>query len=143
MTYYVAKLSKTAQLPVRAHEGDAGLDLISDTDITIPSHEWRLISTHISGSMEPYHVGLVCPRSGLALRHGVTVLNSPGIIDAPYRGSVDVILINHGAIEFPVVRGMRVAQLVILPATNDQRVVEVDRLPVSVRNSDGFGSTGL
>jgi dUTP pyrophosphatase len=145
VTYFVAKLSKTAQLPSRAHEGDAGLDLVSDVDLEIGPGEWARVETNVAGSLEPWHVGLVCPRSGLADRHGVTVLNAPGVVDANYRGNIGVILINHGKVPFPVVKGMRVAQLVIVVIPNNQKVVEVaaNALPESNRGSNGFGSTGM
>ena len=141
MSLYLQRLTTTARLPTRAHADDAGLDLYADLDLTIAPGRAALVSTGIAIALDPETVGLVCPRSGLALNHSVTVLNAPGTLDAGYRGEVGVLLINHGAVEFPVQRGLRIAQLLITIALRPT-LIEVDALPGTVRGTNGFGSTG-
>lgn len=138
----VQLLTDTAQPPLRAHDGDAGADLIADEDVVIAPGERALVGTGIALALEYGTVGLVHPRSGLAHRHGVTVLNTPGTVDAGYRGEVKVNLYNAGDEPFTVTRGMRIAQLVI------QRVelpgfAIVDTLAPTERGSAGHGSTGV
>jgi dUTP pyrophosphatase len=135
------KLRHHAQLPSCAHEGDAGMDLTSCEDITLPAGGSALVPTGLAIQLPPGTEAQVRPRSGLALRHQVTVLNSPGTIDEGYRGEVAVILINHGAQAFTVERGMRIAQLVIKPVLN-VTVEEVHALDESSRGTGDFGSTG-
>jgi dUTP pyrophosphatase len=137
----VKRLDPTATLPARARPGDAGLDLCAIVDLTIPPGETRLVGTGLALELPPNTEAQVRPRSGLALRHAVTVLNAPGTIDEGYRGEVGVILINHGPAPFDVRRGMKVAQLVVQP-TIAVEVVAVDALSDTRRGDGGFGSTG-
>lgn len=129
--------------PTRAHSGDAGLDLRAAVDVTIPVGDRALVSTGVSVALPAGHVGLVCPRSGLAARHGVTVLNAPGIIDAGYRGDIGVVLVNHGRRRVSIEKGDRIAQLVLVPVTIPVLHL-VDELPPADdgREAGGFGSTG-
>ncbi len=130
-------------LPERATAGSAGMDLLAavEGEVVLPPGGWALIPTGIALALPPGHEGQVRPRSGLALKHGVTVLNSPGTIDADYRGEVGVILINHGETAFTVRRGERIAQLVIA-ALAEAVLEEVSGLPASQRGGGGFGSSG-
>ena len=137
-----SKLKAEARLPKAAHPGDAGLDLFAAEDCMIPSGEWRRVGTGIAMELPLGMEGQVRPRSGLAWRHGVTVLNAPGTVDCGYRGEVMVILINHGSRDFKVSRGTRIAQMVIgevIPAS----VECVPELNPSRRGNRGFGSTGI
>jgi dUTP pyrophosphatase len=131
-----------ARLPARAHADDAGLDLRTIEDVEIPPGERRRVRTGLRLAIPEGHAGLVMPRSGLALREGLTLLNSPGLIDAGYRGDIDVIAHNTD-LRAPVhlAAGDRVAQLVLVRlAELEPRVVQ--ELPPSDRNEGGFGSTG-
>ena len=105
----------TLPLPAYAREGDAGLDLAAATTVTVPPGGRQLVPTGLRVAIPIGHAGLVLPRSGLALRSGVTVLNAPGLIDAGYRGELGVLLVNHGAEAVTIERGERIAQLVIQP----------------------------
>lgn len=126
--------------PTRAHHDDAGLDLTANENVVIPSMGWRLIHTGTQTAIPEGQAGLVCPRSGLAAKHGITVLNAPGIIDAGYRGDIGVVLINHGPKPFEIQAGDRIAQLLIMPYTN---LTPVGRpLDTTDRGDNGFGSTG-
>jgi dUTP pyrophosphatase len=138
----VKKLTDTALLPTRAHPNDAGLDLYADEQVTIDPGDHRMISTGISLALDHWRVGLVCPRSGLALHEGVTVLNAPGVVDSGYRGAIGVILINHGRRPFTVEPKMRIAQLLIQDAVSADTLLEVVNLPPAERDTGGFGSTG-
>ena len=129
------------QLPIYALPGDAGADLRSAIDIAIAPGQWQLVPTGISIALQDGLVGLVHPRSGLAVKHGVTVLNAPGTIDAGYRGEIKVALINHGQDLFEIKQGDRIAQLLIQEVVR-ARFVQVDLLPESHRGDSGFGSTG-
>ena len=137
----VKRLGPAATIPARARPGDAGLDLYSAVDLEIAPGETRLVGTGLAIELPPGTEAQVRPRSGLALTHSVTVLNSPGTIDEGYRGEVGVILINHGRTLFEVRRGMKVAQLVVQP-TLEVEVVTVDALSDTPRGTGGFGSTG-
>lgn len=137
----IKKLTETALLPTRAHPDDAGLDLYADESVTLGPGEHRLISTGISIALDHWRVGLVCPRSGLALHEKVTVLNAPGIVDSGYRGCVGVLLINHGNQPFTIERKMRIAQLLVMDTVTES-LLEVVNLPPSGRDTGGFGSTG-
>jgi dUTP pyrophosphatase len=137
----VKRLSAHAVLPAYAHPGDAGLDLYSAVSATLEPGERKLIGTGISIELPANTEGNVRPRSGLALKHGITVLNSPGTIDCGYRGEVGVILINHGAAPFDVQPGMKIAQLVVAPYVSVD-VRETLDLAESMRGQGGFGSTG-
>ncbi len=140
-TLKVKRLSAAAVLPAYAHPGDAGLDLFSAVSTSLDPGESKLIGTGISIELPLNTEGNVRPRSGLALKHGVTVLNSPGTIDAGYRGEVGVILINHGRERFEVLQGMKIAQLVVAPCLR-VAVQETPDLAGSARGQGGFGSTG-
>ena len=128
-------------LPAYAHEGDVGCDLYAAEDVTLKVGERAVVGTGIAIAL-PYGLGMfVMPRSGLALKHGITVLNAPGVVDGGFRDEVGVILINHGAEPFTVCRGMRIAQAVFLPFVR-VGFAEVDVLPPSDR-AGGFGHTGV
>jgi dUTP pyrophosphatase len=133
-----------ALLPTYASEGDAGCDLRASNDYIIPAGERVLVGTGVRLALSPGIVALVHPRSGLALRHGITVLNTPGTIDSGYRGEVGVILYNSSNYDFAVVRGDRIAQLVFqhhLTASFD--VTNVEELDKTERGDGGFGSSGV
>lgn len=139
----IRRLTETATLPTRAHPDDAGLDLRADlpSAITIESGQWYLVPTGVAVAIPPGHVGLVCPRSGLALVRGVTVGNSPGVVDAGYRGLVMVNLINHGSLPYTINPGDRIAQLLIIPIPTIE-TEEVETLDDTERGTGGHGSTG-
>jgi dUTP diphosphatase len=143
----VLRLPHAAGLPLPAYQSAlaAGLDLVAavpaQAPVTIPPGGRAMIPTGIALALPRGHEGQIRPRSGLAARHGVTVLNTPGTIDADYRGEVQVILINHGAEPFIVERGMRIAQLVVARVER-ATLVEVDSLDATERASGGIGSTG-
>lgn len=142
MRLLVKRLDKAgARLPARAHPGDAGLDLFAAGDVDVPAGGTRLVGTGLAVALPRGTEGQIRPRSGLALRHGVTVLNAPGAVDAGYRGEVGVLLVNHGRRTFRVRRGMKVAQLVVTPVV-EVEVVETDVLSETARSDGGFGSTG-
>ncbi len=137
----VRRLDPDLPLPGYAHPGDAGLDLYAADTTTLQPGERALVPCGIAIAIPEGHVGLVNPRSGLAVDHGLTVLNGPGTIDAGYRGELKVLLINLGQDAVEIRHGERIAQLLLLPvALVDVR--EVDRLDVTSRGSGGFGSTG-
>jgi len=120
----------------------AGCDLQSDEDLSIRPGEWRAVSTGVYLEIPTNFYGQVCPRSGLAARYGVTVLNSPGIVDSDYRGEVKVLLINLGKEEYSIKKGDRIAQLIFLPCFQG-RFSQVSELSVTARGAGGFGSTGV
>ena len=131
------------ELPSYAHPGDAGADLRSSEKLVIPPGERRTVGTGLAIALPNGYVGLVHPRSGLAAKHGITVLNSPGTVDAAYRGEIKVTLLNTDLTNpFEIAVGDRIAQLVIQPVER-AHFVEVDRLPDSHRGEGGFGSTGV
>ncbi len=135
------RLDPGVPLPTRAHPGDAGLDLCANAPVSLESGERALVPTGLAVAIPEGHAGLVVPRSGLALRHGIGVVNGPGLIDAGYRGELKVILVNHGQETVSFERGERIAQLVVTPVLVGG-VVEVDELPPTSRGEGGFGSTG-
>lgn len=136
------KLLEGGRLPERAHPNDLGYDLYAAAPAVILPGDWSVVGTGLTLALPPGFAGLVTPRSGLASRLGVTVLNSPGLIDAGYRGEVGVILINHGDEPFHVQPGDRIAQLLIVAACLPE-LREVDTLADSdSRGSGGFGSSG-
>ncbi len=137
----VRRLDATLPLPAYAQEGDAGLDLHAAETTVIQPGGRALVPTGIALAIPPGYAGLVLPRSGLALRHGVTVLNAPGLIDAGYRGEVKVLLTNPDRGPVTVARGERIAQLVLLRVERAE-LNEVAELPTSERGAGGFGSTG-
>ena len=131
-------------LPAYATSSSAGMDLLAATDgpLSIGPGERALVATGIAIALSPGYEAQVRPRSGLALKHGVTVLNAIGTIDADYRGEIGVILINHGGGKFIIERGMRIAQIVFAKV-HSADWEEVAQLPGSTRAEGGFGSTGL
>lgn len=138
----ITRLDPELPLPRYAKGGDAGADIVSRIDITLAPGERALVPTGIAIALPDGYVALVHPRSGLAIKHGVTMVNSPGTVDAGYRGELQIILINHDnseAVSFK--RGDRIAQLVIQKVERAE-FVEVEDLPGSGRGSSGFGSTG-
>lgn len=143
MRIEIQPLDPDLPLPAAAHEGDAGCDLRAREGVVLPPRGGRAaVPTGVAVAIPPGFAGLVLPRSGLALRHGVTCLNAPGLIDSGYRDEVRVILVNHDPDEpFEVHRGDRIAQLVVQPVEAVEWAV-VDRLEGSVRGLGGFGSTG-
>lgn len=142
MELKVKRINEKAILPCYAHPGDAGLDLFSVERKIIQPGESALIGTGIMIQLPANTEAQVRPRSGLALNHQVTVLNTPGTIDHGYRGEVKVILINHGRAPFEVEQGMKIAQMVIQPVLTVD-VIQVDELSETRRGEGGFGSTGL
>jgi dUTP pyrophosphatase len=137
----VQRLAPDLPVPAYARPGDAGLDLLAAESVTLSPGARGLVPAGIAIALPSGYAGLVLPRSGLALQHGVTLLNTPGLIDAGYRGEIKVLLINHGDTPVTIARGDRVAQLVV-QRVERARLEPVDRLPASERGSGGFGSTG-
>ncbi len=138
----ITRLDPSVPLPSYAHPGDAGADLVSTVDVHLEPGERVLVPTGIALALPDGYVGLVHPRSGLAARFGVTVVNAPGTVDAGYRGEVSVLLVNldrHVAVDLS--RGDRGAQLGV-QRVEHARFVEVERLPGSARGEGGYGSTG-
>lgn len=128
-------------LPKTMTTGSAGIDLFASTSVQIPARQWRKVSSGIAIAIPDGFEGQVRPRSGLAMQYGITVLNAPGTIDSDYRGVIDVILINHGSIDFQIKRGDRIAQLVIAPVVRASFTCEAD-LAETERSNGGFGHTG-
>ena len=128
--------------PRKAHEDDAAFDLRSRVDAVIPSGKITLVPTGVFMELPVGYEAQVRPRSGLALKHGITVLNTPGTIDAGYRGEVGVILINAGPADFTVARGDRIAQMVVQKLA-DVELVAAEQLSDTSRGTGGFGSTGV
>jgi dUTP pyrophosphatase len=142
MIVHVAKVHADAILPHYVHPGDSGMDLYSIEDITITPGETALVHTGLKVAVPENYEAQVRPKSGVALKHSVTVLNTPGTIDSGYRGEVCVILINHGQQPFHIQKHTKIAQLVICPVVQAE-VVEVDSLDETTRGEGGFGSTGI
>ncbi len=138
----VKRLSPDARIPTLAKPGDAAFDLYSAIDHVLLPGERVVVPTGLAMEIPDGYEGQVRPRSGLAMRNGVTTLNTPGTIDSGYRGEVRIILINHGNAEFHIERGMRVAQLAIRPVPQVE-FHETDELAHSIRGTGGFGSTGV
>lgn len=139
----IKRLDPTIELPAYAYEGDAGLDLRANEEVTLVPLERRLVGTGLAVAIPDGYAGFVQPRSGLALREGLSMANTPGLVDAHYRGELKVCAVNldaHQAIH--IERGERIAQLVIqrVPAV---QLVEVDELDATDRGSGGFGSSGV
>ena len=143
----ILRLPHAADLPLPAYQTEraAGLDLVAavpaSAPVTIAPGERVMIPTGVAIALPPGHEGQIRPRSGIALRYGVTVLNSPGTIDADYRGEIQVILVNLGAEPFEITRGTRIAQMIITPIIH-VKIVEAGRLDATEREGGGFGSTG-
>ena len=139
----VTKLDNDAVIPTYAKPGDAGADLYSISELVLAPGERALVKTGIAIALPNGYVGLVHPRSGLGLKNGISVVNTPGTIDSGYRGEIGVVLINHDLHEsFQVKKGDRIAQLVIQKVENAQFKV-VNQLPESERAAGGYGSTGV
>ena len=138
----VTRLRDDAVLPTRAYPGDAGLDLVACERHELGPGERAMVGTGIAVAIPEGHAGLVIPRSGLAAKHGITIVNAPGLVDSGYRGELRVILQNTDPREaFVVEPGMRIAQLVLV-GVPDSTLREVDELPGSERGEGGFGSSG-
>ena len=142
MKLSILRSDPSAQLPTYAHPGDAGMDVRSIEELTLPPGGRALVHTGLVFQLPPDAEAQVRPRSGLALKHGVTVLNAPGTIDAGYRGEVGVILVNLGQEPFKVEKGMKIAQVVVAPVVQAD-IVEVAEIDATERGAGGFGSTGV
>ena len=139
----VTRLNQSAQLPEYAYAGDAGIDLRATEDCTLAPFERAMVSTGIALAIPEGYAGLVMPRSGLAVKHGISIVNAPGLIDSHYRGELKVILINLDKNEsFEIHKGDRIAQLVISPVAHVQWK-PVEELDVTDRGTGGFGSSGV
>jgi dUTP pyrophosphatase len=142
MKVLIHRLDQELPLPRYAKPGDAGADLYSRVDLTLKPGERALVPTGIAIALPNGYAAFVHPRSGLAIKHGISMVNTPGTVDAGYRGELQVILINHDlSNDFAIKRGDRIAQLVI-QRVEEAEFVEVDHLPGSSRSDGGFGSTG-
>lgn len=141
MEILIQLLDDGLQAPISSHPGDAGVDLAARTAGKLEPGGRAAIPTGIAVAIPEGYAGLVIPRSGLAARHGISVVNGPGLIDSGYRGEIRVVLINLGEEPFTIERGDRIGQLIVIPVSKPEFTV-VDELPDSVRGTDGFGSTG-
>jgi dUTP pyrophosphatase len=135
------RLDPDLPIPAHAHRGDGGVDLFAREAVRLEPGERAAVATGIAVAIPPGHAGLVTPRSGLALRRGLGIVNAPGLVDSGYRGEIRVVLVNHGSDPVEVARGDRIAQLIVVPVAV-QEYVEVEALPPSDRGAGGFGSTG-
>jgi dUTP pyrophosphatase len=138
----IKKLNQFSPLPKYETSGSAGLDISSSEDLVIKSGEIKLVKTGIAIALENGFEAQIRPRSGLALKNGITVLNSPGTIDSDYRGEICVILINHSTQDFVMTKGMRIAQMVV-SRYEQAKIEEVKNLDETSRGASGFGSTGV
>ena len=143
LTISITKLHPEAQLPRSAHgpQEDAGFDLLAVEEVTLPAGRWASVPTGLAIEIPPGYEGQVRPRSGLARKFGVTLLNAPGTIDPGYRGEVQVLMINHGPEDYTVKAGDRIAQLIIGAYAGVSWELQ-EQLAVSSRGEGGFGSTG-
>ena len=142
MTDSVEVLIHADAVPVYAHPGDAGADLASSEDLVLAPGERALVGTGVSIALPDGYVAFVVPRSGLATKHGITIVNSPGTVDAGYRGEIRVTLLNTDTREsYAITAGDRIAQLIVMPVSR-AHFIPVERLPGSHRGECGFGSTG-
>ena len=143
MAVAIQQLDASVEPPAYAYPGDAGLDLRSVEDVTLQPFERATVACGFAMALPEGHAGLVVPRSGLAARHGISVVNGPGLVDSGYRGEVKAVLVNLDAHEaFAIRKGDRIAQLVIV-AVPPVQLVEADSLPESERAQKGFGSSGV
>lgn len=142
MTLKFKRIHPDAVLPAYAHPSDAGMDVRSVEELAIAPGKRALVRTGLVMMLPPLYEAQVRPRSGLALKSGITVLNTPGTIDSGYRGEVGVVLINLGQEEFKVAKGDKIAQLVIAPVTQPE-IVEASDVDETDRGEGGFGSTGV
>jgi dUTP pyrophosphatase len=139
----VTRLDDGVPLPTYAHPGDAGADLVTTVDLTLGPGERAMVGTGIAVALPEGYAGFVHPRSGLAHRLGVSIVNTPGTVDAGYRGEITVVLVNHDLRDAVMLRrGDRIAQLVV-QRVEHARFEEVSQLPASARGTGGYGSTGL
>ena len=138
----IKKIKENAILPHYAHDGDAGVDLYSTEDYVLKPGQRVLVSTGLSMAIPKGYEGQVRPKSGLALRKGITTCNNPGTIDSGYRGEIGVIAINHGTEEFKIEKGTKIAQM-IFNKVEEAKFEEVNELDSTKRGEKGFGSTGL
>lgn len=137
----IARLREDATIPERAYAGDAGLDLAAVEPVVLGPGERVTVGTGLAVALPEGYAGFVQPRSGLAARHGITVVNSPGLVDSGYRGELRVVLLNTDRSEsFTIEAGMRIAQLVVMEVP-DVELIEVDELPAAERGVRGFGSS--
>jgi len=137
----VHRLDPGLPLPARAHPGDAGVDLYAAEAVVLGVGERATVGTGVAVAIPEGYAGLVAPRSGLAQRHGLSIVNAPGVVDAGYRGEIRVILVNHGTEAVSLARGERIAQLLVV-RVGVEEMLEVEELPPSERGLGGFGSTG-
>ena len=142
LTVRFVKLSPLAKVPAHAISGSAGVDLVSVEKADIEPGQRCLVGTGLAVELPRDHALLVCPRSGVALRHGVTVLNAPGVVDEDYRGEVKVMLVNHGYHTHAIRPGDRIAQALLVPVMRTDWL-ETEKLSGTVRGAGGFGHTGL
>ncbi|MBC7253039.1 MAG: dUTP diphosphatase [Actinobacteria bacterium] len=138
----IRRLRPDAELPSYAHPGDAGLDIRSAEEVILQPGERRLIGTGLAMALPEGYAAFLQPRSGLAARHGISIVNTPGLIDCHYRGEVKVVLVNLGQEPFQVKKGDRIAQMVIQRVERAE-VLEVEELEDTARGEGGFGSTGI
>lgn len=145
----IKKLSENAMIPSYAHDNDSGMDLYAREDVRIPCRQppfndknWKLVKTGIAIELPPNTEAQIRPRSGLAYKHGITVLNTPGTIDEGYRGEIGVLLLNNGVEDYEVKKGMKIAQMVIMPVLHP-KIETIDELSDTKRGDGGFGSTGV
>jgi dUTP pyrophosphatase len=142
VTQTVEVLIKAAEVPAYSHPGDAGADLVSTEALTLAPGERRLVGTGVSIALPDGFAAFVVPRSGLAAKHGITIVNSPGTVDAGYRGEIKVALLNtDSTVPYDIGVGDRIAQLIVMPVTRAV-FIPVETLPGSDRGAGGFGSTG-
>ena len=141
-TVLIRRLDPGLPLPERARPGDAGVDLRAATSVNLRPGERATVGTGVAVAIPEGYAGLVAPRSGLAQRHGLGIVNAPGVVDSGYRGEIRVILVNLGAEAIAIGRGERIGQLLVVPVGAGE-FVEVEELPPSERGEGGFGSTGL
>ena len=139
----IQRLREDAVVPLRAYSGDAGLDLAACERVELPPGQRATVGTGLAVAIPEGYAGYIQPRSGLAAKHGITIVNTPGLVDSGYRGELKVILLNTDSAEpFVVEPGMRIAQLVVLEIPSVDPV-EVDELPASERGVRGFGSSAV
>ncbi len=139
---HIKRLREDAVIPTYAHESDAGVDLYAAESYVLKSTERKLVSTGISIALPPGYEAQVRPKSGLALQHGISIVNTPGTVDADYRGEIGVILINLGNEDYKIEKGKKIAQMIFNKVEHAEFEV-VDTLPDTVRGAGGFGSTGV
>ena len=142
MKVRIQRIDSNARMPEMAHPGDSGFDLFASETVSLKPGERKLVPTGIKVSLPAGFEAQVRPKSGLALKHGISVLNTPGTIDSGYRGEIKVILVNLGEQEYKVEKGKKIAQIVFARVECPE-IVEVSELDETKRNEGGFGSTGL